>query len=51
MEKENKLILVNQPDTRETYAAPVIEIVGVRVERGFQDTGTDSIDDKGDPAW
>ena len=53
MEKEKELNPANLPDTRETYEAPVIKIVGVRVERGFQvSDGTDSIDDNGGPgSW
>ena len=38
MERDNQ---INQPsllETRELYEAPAIEVVEVRVERGFQDS-------------
>jgi len=38
MEKNNQLNPVSLLD-RELYEAPVVEIVEVRVERGFQSTG------------
>jgi len=36
MERENKIVPTNLSETRETYEAPVIETIEVRVEQGFQ---------------
>ena len=36
MEIKNKLNRAGLPDARETYETPIIEIVEVRVEQGFQ---------------
>ena len=38
MKAENKLSRTNKPGAKETYEAPVIEIVEVKVEHGFQAT-------------
>ena len=51
MEKENKLSPANQPDTREMYTTPLIEVIGVSVERGFMGSGdeSDTLDPPGGP--
>jgi len=38
MEKDNKIVPTDLPETKEVYEAPVIEMVEAKVEYGFQTT-------------
>jgi len=44
MDIKNSIAPVNIPETKETYEAPVIEIIEVKVEEGFQASLTDPCD-------
>ncbi|MCL2650351.1 MAG: hypothetical protein FWD60_04890 [Candidatus Azobacteroides sp.] len=46
METNKAMNRTNAPDTRERYEAPVIEIVEIKVEQGFQMSGYDSLKEK-----
>ena len=48
MKRENNLNVAFLPEAREVYEAPVIETVEVRVEKGFQVSGSDGLDPPGD---
>jgi len=49
MKTENELCIASKPDEKEAYEAPVIEIVEVMVEHGFQaSAGGDLSDDPND---
>jgi len=41
MKTENKLYKTGTPEMKEAYKAPVIEIVEVKVEQGFQTSPPD----------
>jgi len=49
MKTENRINPANEPEAKEAYAAPAVEIVEVMVERGFQASGDESDDLSGDP--
>ena len=42
MGRDNKIILASAVETSEVYEAPVIEMIEVRVEKGFQITSPES---------
>ncbi|MCL2650660.1 MAG: hypothetical protein FWD60_06510 [Candidatus Azobacteroides sp.] len=43
METNEAMNRTNAPDTKEKYEAPVMEIVEIKVEQGFQMSGGDPL--------